>query len=190
MRGPGPYRTVMTHPTLRGTMAEGEPVDRTGGTGGVLVPEIGPGTPRPARATAIPPTLVLGYLDLAIRGVLEYERYHQVYVSPWWSVEDVPQETSVWKRAVLERVPLRGALHWGHLYLVVAPAASSPSRLRLFRGAAIGPAVAERPDEQRLSLREGAQLAELVVHPTKPDRAERLVAFGREVEVRFRRQMD
>ena len=171
-------------------MSEGEPEPRAGSSGGVVVPEIRAGAPKPPPSKAIPPTLVLGYLDLAIRGVLEYERYHQVYLSPWWAVEDVPQGTSVWKRAVLERVTSGGALHWGHLYLVVSDAPRTVSRFRLFRTPATGIGVATRPDELRLPLREGVQNAELILHPSRPERSDQLGAFGREVEVRFRRQMD
>jgi len=139
---------------------------------------------------AIPPTLVLGYVDLALRGVLEYERYARVYLSPWWAVEDLPEGTIAWKRAVLERVPLKGALHWGHLFLVVSDVHAETSRFRLLRSPALGGALAPRSNEIRVPLREGVQRAELVLHPTRPDRAEPLGAFGREVEVRFRRQMD
>jgi hypothetical protein len=171
-------------------MSDGEPLPRQGGERAVLVPEIAPDAPKPTPSTPIPPSLVLGYIDLAIRGVLEYDRYAALFLSPWWAVEDLPIGTSVWKRAVLERIPLRGALHWGHLYLVVSDTPPTPSRLRLFRSEALGGPVASRPNEIRVGLREGKQRAELILHPTKPDRTERLGAFAREVEVRFRRQMD
>ena len=134
--------------------------------------------------------MMLGYLDLAIRGTLEYERYAHVYLSPWWELPDVPDGARAWKRAVLERIPLRGAEHWGHLYLVVRDAPGRTSRLSIFGRTWDGNAVAEAPGEQRLSLRRGHQLAELIVHPSHMERADKLKSFAAEVEERFRRQMD
>jgi hypothetical protein len=134
--------------------------------------------------------MVLGYVDLAIRGVLEYERYAHIYLSPWWTVDDLPDGAYAWKRAVLERVPLKGARHWGHLYLVVTDQPPEGGWLRLFRAPALGGALAGRSDEVHVALRGGRQKAEIVLHPTRPEEAASLEAFAREVEVRFRRQMD
>ena len=156
----------------------------------VEVPTIPEGAPKPTPSVAIPPTMVLGYLDLALRGVLEYDRFAQVYLSPWWAVEDVPESTVVWKRAVLERVPLRGAVHWGHLYLIVSDVPADRPKFQVFRSPAVGTGQFASPEDRRFILREGVQRAELLLHPTRPDRAERLESLGREVEVRFRRQMD
>jgi len=139
---------------------------------------------------AIPAPLLLGYFDLAVRGTLEYERFARVYLSPWWEIPDVPSGTRAWKRAILERIPLRGAEHWGHLYLVVQPKAESGGFLSILTRPAIGTVVAPKPHETRLPLREGDQSAELIVQPRTPAYVERLDAFAREVEIRFRRQMD
>jgi hypothetical protein len=171
-------------------MAEERPRPTDGGSGAVEVPVIPPGAPKPPPSTAIPPSLVLGYIDLAIRGVLDYERYAQVYLSPWWAVEDLPVGTTAWKRAVLERVPLKGALHWGHLYLVVSDVRPEGWLSRLLRTPALGGAASHRPDEIHVRIRDGVQQAELLLHPTRADRAAPLEAFAREVGVRFRRQMD
>ena len=146
--------------------------------------------PKPPVSSAIPPTLLLGYVDLAIRGTLEYERYGNVYLSPWWEMAEVPEGIRAWKRAVLERRPLRGAEHWGHLYLIVSDAPVPAGRLSLFHRPTSSNPIPERPFEARLSLREGRQLAQLVSRPTGEGRAESLAGFAREVEIRFRRQMD
>lgn len=155
------------------------------------------GPPRPADeeahhppSAAVPPTMMLGYLDLALRGTLEYERYARVYLSPWWELPEVPEGTRAWKRAVLERIPLRGAEHWGHLYLVVRMDATSRPRFSILGRSWDGRVIAEAPGETRISIRHGAQTAEIVVHPSHPDRAERVRGFAHEVEERFRRQMD
>jgi hypothetical protein len=171
-------------------MPEERPLSADGGAGSVAVPVIAPNAPRPLPSTAIPPSLVLGYIDLAIRGVLEYERYAQVYLSPWWALEGLPEGTKAWKRAVLERIPLRGAKHWGHLYLVVADERTEGWLFRLLRSPALGGLPDARPDEVHVRLREGVQMAELVLHPTRPEDRTRLESFGQEVEIRFRRQMD
>jgi hypothetical protein len=171
-------------------MSEEPGPSASGHGGGVAVPVIPPGAPRPAASAPIPPTMVLGYVDLAIRGVLEYERYAHVYLSPWWALDDLPDGTNAWKRAVLERVPLKGARHWGHLYLVVSDVPSERGGFRLFRSPPLGGPVEARPGEVHVPLREGVQRAELVLHPTYSAEAAALEAFGREVEVRFRRQMD
>jgi hypothetical protein len=146
--------------------------------------------PRPVPAAAIPPTLVLGYLDLSIRGTLEYERYENLYLSPWWEMTDVPDGVSAWKRAVLERIPLRGAAHWGHMYLIVSDSRAAGSRFSIGRRSSAPAAPRKRPDETRLALREGRQLAELILRASRRDHAAGLAAFGREIELRFRRQMD
>lgn len=134
--------------------------------------------------------MMLGYLDLAIRGTLEYERYAHVYLSPWWELPEVPEGSRAWKRAVLERIPLKGAEHWGHLYLVVRRSEDRPARLSIFGRTWNGTVVGEAPGEERFALRRGEQLAELIVHPSRADRAERLRVFASELEQRFRRQMD
>lgn len=134
--------------------------------------------------------MMLGYLDLALRGTLEYERYSHLYLSPWWELPEVPEGARAWKRAVLERIPLRGAEHWGHLYLVVRMDTSSRPRFSILGRSWDGRVVAEAPGEYRLSIRRGAQTAEIVVHPSSPERAEKVRSFAHEVEERFRRQMD
>ena len=141
-------------------------------------------------SSPVPPTMMLGYLDLAIRGTLEYERYAHVYLSPWWELPDVPEGSRAWKRAVLERIPLRGAEHWGHLYLLVRRAEDRSRRLSVFGRSWNGAVVAESPGEERFTLRRGEQVAELIAHPSRPERAEQLRAFASELEQRFRRQMD
>ncbi len=166
-------------------MPEEEPLPERGGAGGGAAR-----TETSSSSSPVPPTMMLGYLDLAIRGALEYERYALVYLSPWWELTDLPEGVRAWKRAVLERIPLRGAEHWGHLYLIVRDP-DLPRRRLSIRGLSWNGSPDERlPDEERLTLRHGAQVAELVVHPSHPDRADRLKRFASELEERFRRQMD
>ena len=149
-----------------------------------------PARKEPAPAAAVPPTLMLGYLDLSIRGVQAYERYARVYLSPWWPLPDLPETVLGWKRAVLERIPMRGAEHWGHLYLLVHPPQRPRTRLSILSRAVTGATVGHRPGESRITLRRGLQVAELWMRPTREDRASALREFGREVAERFRRQMD
>jgi len=171
-------------------MSEGGPPAEIDGWA-VQPPDVGPSSPADGvEAPAIPPTLILGYLDLALRGAQEYERYASLYLSPWWELPNLPDGVAGWKRAVLERVPLRGAIHWGHLYLVVRDALPRPSRLAIFGRRWQGGVTPVHQNETRLAIRRGQQLAEIVLHPSRSDRAETLAQFGREVEIRFRRQMD
>jgi hypothetical protein len=131
--------------------------------------------------------MVLGYVDLAITGTLEYERYKGVYVGPWWKLEDVPEGHHVWKRAVLHRTLGRGAEHWGHLYLVIRY--ETHESLSWFSKDFRGRQTPALPPES-LVLRRGEQTAELAVRSTDPSQSQRLEEFAREVTERFRRQMD
>lgn len=135
----------------------------------------------------VPAPMVLGYVDLAITGTLEYERYRGVYVGPWWKLENVPEGMYVWKRAVLHRTPGRGAEHWGHLYLIVRyeTRESFSWFSRDLRGRT-SPVTAS----ESLVLRKGEQTAELATRSTDPAQLDHLNQFAREVSERFRRQMD
>ena len=132
--------------------------------------------------------LVLGYVDLAITGALDYARYSGVYFGPWWPVEDVPDGAHAWKRSVLERVPHQGARHWGHLYLIVRR--TDLPRVSLFRRDWRGKKVVDAPEDLRIPLRSGIQPAELVVQPSGPDRVEPLRTLAVEISERYHRQMD
>jgi hypothetical protein len=175
---------------VRAAMLEEEAVPGTETAGGLTIERPDPNAPKPAVSEAIPRGLLLGYVDLAIRGTLEYERFSRIYVSPWWEVPNVPEGVWAWKRAVLERVPLQGANHWGHVYLIVDGRSEARSILGLRSRAPLQDAVTAGENDVRLPLREGVQRAELLVHPSHPERTERLLSFAQELETRFRRQMD
>ncbi len=135
----------------------------------------------------VPAPMVLGYVDLAITGTLEYERYRGVYVGPWWKLEDVPEGMYVWKRAVLHRTPGRGAEHWGHLYLIVRYATREP--FSWFTRDLRGRRTSAAPTEN-LVLRKGEQTAELAIRTSDPAQQGHLHEFAREISERFLRQMD
>lgn len=132
--------------------------------------------------------LVLGYVDLAITGALDYPRYSSIYLGPWWPVEDVPDGAHVWKRSVLERVPSRGARHWGHLFLVVRR--TDLPRFSIFRRNWRGERIVDAPEAHRVSLRSGVQPAELVVQPSGPAWLQPLRQLAEEISERYHRQMD
>lgn len=143
----------------------------------------------PPVAPPVTPALILGYLDLAITGLLEYPMFQGVYLGPWWEIGDdrLPDGVEGWKRSVLRKVPQRGAQHWGHIYLVtihswakgdVEPDSFSPS---------IG---ATELALRKVPLRMGDPRAVLYARPTRPESAEHLDQFVRELVDRFVHQRD
>lgn len=129
---------------------------------------------------------LLGYVDLAIRGTLEYDRFEQVYLGPWWEIPAVGSEAHGWKRAVLRRVLAAGAQHWGHVFLIVNEGV--PGRTLTWKGASTddgNPEVLER-----IPLRQGMPEIVLYFRASVPERRPELSEFAREVGERFRRQMD
>jgi hypothetical protein len=64
-------------------------------------------------------------LDAALERALAAPELAGVYLSPWWPLVPVQGDEPVagWKRSVLQRVPGRGAVHWGHLFLLVGAGA-------------------------------------------------------------------
>lgn len=168
-------------------MGEGEAPPRTG-EAPLVRTSIDPRAARKGSAGPIPPAMVLGYVDLAITGTLEYDRYADVYLGPWWDVEHAPEGSSAWKRSVLRRVPSRGAQNWGHLYLIVE--APGPGSVRLVPRDWRGRPVTSDSEAPRVLLRYGSQRAELVVVPTAPERMQEIRGFAEEVAARFQRQLD
>jgi hypothetical protein len=152
----------------------------------VAHPPTPPAEPFPS-AGPVPASMVLGYVDLAITGTLDYERYRGVYVGPWWILENVPEGVHAWKRAVLRRVPGHGAEHWGHLYLIVrySDRESLSWFTRDWRGRR-----APKPPTANLVLRKGEVNAELALRSSDPAQSAHLEEFAREISERFRRQMD
>ncbi len=140
-----------------------------------------------AERTRVRAEFLLGYVDLAIRGTLEYERFDRVYLGPWWDLPTGSPELRGWKRAVLRRVLAAGAEHWGHLFLVVNDSLTARpltwSEDRTLAGA-------EREPPSSLQLRAAAPEIRMYYRPTGEAHAEALASFAREIGERFRRQMD
>ncbi|HZY70070.1 MAG TPA: hypothetical protein VFF67_03720 [Thermoplasmata archaeon] len=143
----------------------------------------------PAIAPPVTPGLILGYLDLAITGLLEYAMFQGVYLGPWWEIGEgeLPDGIQAWKRSVLRRVPQRGAQHWGHIFLVTtrswAKGEVEPDSFASSIGAA---ELALR----QVPLRLGDPRAMLYARPTRPESAEHLDQFVRELVDRFIHQRD
>lgn len=130
---------------------------------------------------------LLGYVDLAIRGTLEYERFDRVYLGPWWDLPVSDPDLRGWKRAVLRRVLAAGAEHWGHLFLVLNE--GTAGRTLTWAEEPRAGSVGGRPPE-RIRLRLGDPEILLYHRPSTPSHAEELTSFAHEVGERFRRQMD
>jgi hypothetical protein len=135
------------------------------------------------------PEFLLGYLDLAITGVLDYSKYERVYLGPWW---DLPSEkgttyTRAWKRAVLRRIPAQGAQHWGHIYLVVR---DGEGRLELRRERGVLGMKGPEAEVTELVLREGRPMLSLAYRPSTLEHSEELDSFARDIAARFERQLD
>jgi hypothetical protein len=180
-------RTLLGPGALLSGMPDGEGGPGTDASGSdPLAAPRPPLEPLPSTG-AVPAPMVLGYVDLAISGTLEYERYKGVYLGPWWKLENVPDGMHVWKRAVLHRTVGRGAEHWGHLFLIVRY--ETREMLSWFSKDLRGRQSPAFPSES-IVLRRGDQTAELATRPTATAEAGRLDEFAREVSERFRRQMD
>jgi hypothetical protein len=133
--------------------------------------------------------MILGYLDLAIRGVLEYPRFAGLYLGPWWDMAATVDIDGIegWKRSVLERIPHGGARHWGHIYLITtrrwAKLQVDPMTLGL-------PSPAPSQVTTSVQLRAGDPHAVLFARPSRPERATELAGFVHEVVDRFVYQRD
>jgi hypothetical protein len=146
-------------------------------------------SPAAVGAAPVPSGMILGYLDLAIRGVLEYPRFSALYVGPWWDMSSSVDLDGVegWKRAVLRRIPHGGAQHWGHLFLITTrrwvKVDVDPERFGLSSAAPTQPTTS-------LELRAGDPHAVLIGRPSRAERANDLAEFMHEVVDRFIYQRD
>lgn len=70
-------------------------------------------------------TSVRDEVDTALDRALAVAEMEGVYLSPWWPIDPSEPGGALlgWKRSILRREPGRGAVHWGHLYLMIAPGA-------------------------------------------------------------------
>lgn len=138
--------------------------------------------------TPLHPEFLLSYVDLAIRGALEYSVNQGVYLSPWW---DLPESgrglVRGWKRAVLRRNPHGGADHWGHLFLVFHEGVGQ-AELEAEKRDLVGSRRAQKVIE--IPLRKGRPEVVLLLRPTYEETREDLHRFGRDIVERFRLQMD
>jgi hypothetical protein len=137
----------------------------------------------------VTPGMILGYLDLAITGVLDYSKFAGVYLGPWWDLGDLVamDGVQVWKRAVLRRIPNAGAQHWGHLYLVTA---RTYARVELTPETLGFTGKPSKFPMARVQLREGDPQAVLFVRPSRNDSEANLSSFVREIVDRFVYQRD
>ncbi len=136
----------------------------------------------------IHPEFLLGYLDLAITGALEYERNQGVYLSPWWELpEPLKAPVRGWKRAVLRRNPHGGADHWGHMYLLCH---DGVGRAELEVEAAEFTGARKARELEEIPLRVGHPQVLLFLRPTYADTRQELRRFAQDVVDRFRIQLD
>lgn len=107
--------------------------------------------------------------------------FGSVYTGPAWALPSPAgaADVKLWKLAVLERRPGSGAVHWGHLFLLVGDAAA---RLALRpEGVPSGdpghpvPVPIPAPADVPLQVR---------FRPTSPERADRLREFAVELQRR------
>ena len=130
--------------------------------------------------------VLLGYLDLAFRGVQEYAAYHEFVLGPWLELERPRGVVGLrqWARDVQRR------------RMFATPEALGSIRVRMdFRDP---PRPRRRrlpvdPDDgspRRVDLRVGTPRIALIVDSPDEERAARLLGLAREVAERFRRQLD
>jgi hypothetical protein len=71
--------------------------------------------------TESPVDLAVTAIDGALARALLAPELRGVYLSPWWPLGPIEGAGAAagFKRSILRREPGRGAVHWGHLYLLV-----------------------------------------------------------------------
>ena len=129
---------------------------------------------------------LLGYVDLAFRGIQEYESYRDIVLGPWLELDRPRGSFGVrqWTRGVEERRVLAPPLSLGTVR--VRMDFRDPVRPRRRRASA-------EPDDDvqhRVDLRVGTPRIALFVEGPDGPRADRLFGLAREVGERFRRQLD
>ncbi|MCI4335623.1 MAG: hypothetical protein L3K17_00275 [Thermoplasmata archaeon] len=158
-----------------------------------------PGNPGTAIATRIRsedllapvrPKLLLGYLDLAAAGAMDYSRHTGVYLGPWWDLPPGGSDGRIlaWKRAVLLRRVEAGAVHLGHMFILVfdgvGRASLRPEDLGRWSP---GPSHLESTE---IVLRKGDPMLLMLLRPTYSETLDPLVTFGNDLAERFRLQVD
>jgi hypothetical protein len=129
---------------------------------------------------------LLGYVDLALRGVQEYAAYREFELGPWLEIERPRGSVGLrqWYRQVQERRMFTGPETLGSLR--VRMDFSDRPRSRRRRSSSDG----DEDPARRVELRVGTPRIALFVTAPDEARAERLMGLAREVAERFRRQLD
>lgn len=143
-----------------------------------------PPSPFPVRSD-----FLLGYLDLAIAGTLEYPRFQGVFLTPWrpLPLAEVGLAARGWVRTVYYRSPHAEQQYVGQLLLVSALGVGDPVTLLT-----VLPDVGtvEADGSSRIQLRVGDPRVFLFLLAQEPVARRRLELFAHDVSERFRRQMD
>jgi hypothetical protein len=129
---------------------------------------------------------LLGYVDLALRGVQEYAAYREFEFGPWLEIERPRGSIGLrqWYRQVQERRMFTGPESLGTLRVRMEFRDRPRSRRRRTSPDSDG-------DPTRcVELRVGTPRVALFVAAPDGPRAERLMGLAREVAERFRRQLD
>jgi hypothetical protein len=124
-------------------------------------------------------------LDAALEHIAREPEFDGVYLGPWWELPRATPPPSIigWKRAVLRRVPGRGAEHWGHLFLVYS-GLEQTTRLELDSGSRLrGPRYGVVRRVGQLS-----EKAALLIRPSHPDGSPLLDRFADEAFTLLQRE--
>ena len=108
--------------------------------------------------------------------------HEMVYTGPPWEIpsSSAAVTSTIWKVAVLQRRPIGGAEHWGHLFLLVG---ERTSEVRIAPEGGV-PGAGPRPPLEALPPSEGSQF-EVRIRPRSGETTARLLAFARD----FQRQV-
>ena len=130
---------------------------------------------------------LLGYIDLALRGVQEYDRYQPLVLGPWLEIErpGSPSGLRQWFRTVEWHQPPRPPVSLGSLRVRMDFRERRPRKRRT-----TDDSKAIRTGRRRFDLRLGMPRIALFVEADDDERVQRLSEVARDVEDRFRRQLD
>lgn len=142
---------------------------------------------RPPLAAPVSPRFLRGYVDLALTGVLEYERFGDLRAAPWGPPRRPPRggdSGTRWEREVLE-VRRDGELaSWATLGFVVGSHRPPHARADLLDGEL------DQGVPLVLSIRDRIPPVHLEVHPVRERDRREAATFLWDLVERFRRQLD
>lgn len=129
---------------------------------------------------------LLGYIDLAFRGTLEYAAYQDLVLGPWEEIERPRAGWGLrqWRRSVEGRKALGPTDRLGTILIRMDFRDRTRPRRRR------SPAVPKRDPNRIVVLRVGTPRVLLAVEADDAASVERLLGLAREVRERFRRQLD